>query len=161
MHGASRPTHSSVINRRDMLAGAGSLSLAPLLGAPELAAAPADFEAAMAGVVKGRAILAGRIKLEVPELAENGNAVSVTIAVDSPMIESDHVRTVHILAERNPIPLLARIHLGPRAGRAFVSTRVRLADSQPITVLAEMSDGSIWSATANVVVTIAACLDGG
>jgi sulfur-oxidizing protein SoxY len=101
----------------------------------------------------------GRISLEVPPLVENGNAVPLTIAVDSPMSEADHVKAIHIVNEKNPQPHIISVTFGPRAGRAKLSTRIKLADSQQIIALAEMSDGSFWSETADVVVTLAACVE--
>ena len=110
--------------------------------------------------VAGQArITPGRITLELPSLVENGNSVPMTVKVDSPMTEASHVRAIHVFNEKNPQPNMASFRFGPRAGRATVATRVRLADSQKVIALAEMSDGSFWSATAAVVVTLAACLE--
>jgi sulfur-oxidizing protein SoxY len=102
----------------------------------------------------------GRVKLELPLLADNGNSVSMKVSVDSPMTQADHVRTIRLISDRNPEREMATFHLGPRAGVAEVSSRVRLAGSQKVTAIAEMSDGSLWMDTADVVVTLSACLDG-
>lgn len=102
---------------------------------------------------------AGRIRIGLPQLAENGNSVPLELGVDSPMSETDHVRSIHVLAERNPRPLVAAFQLGPQAGRAQLSLRIRLAGSQRVLALAVMADGSCWSAETEVVVTSAACLD--
>jgi sulfur-oxidizing protein SoxY len=102
---------------------------------------------------------AGRVKLEVPPLVENGNTVPLSIRVESPMTAGDHVRAIHVFTEKNPQPEVVSFHLGPRAGRAVVATRMRLADTQTVVALAELSDGSFWSDKANVVVTLAACLE--
>ncbi len=99
--------------------------------------------------------------LTVPGVAENGLSVFTTVAVDSPMTAEDHVRAIHILSEQNPIAHLLTFHIGPRAGAARVSTNIRLAASQEVTALAEMSDGTFWRDRRLVVVTIAACIDGG
>jgi sulfur-oxidizing protein SoxY len=99
------------------------------------------------------------VTLELPQLVENGNTVSMTVRVDSPMTQADHVKTIHVFTEKNPQPWVASFHLGPRAGRAVVSTRIRLADSQTVTAIAEMSDGSFWSQDVNVIVTLAACTE--
>ncbi|WP_068879274.1 SoxY-related AACIE arm protein [Phenylobacterium sp. CCH12-B4] len=107
----------------------------------------------------GARIQPGRVRLEVPPLVENGNAVGVTVRVDSPMTAADHVRRIALFNDKNPQPDMAVFHLGPRAGRAHVSTRVRLATSQAIAAVAELSDGSFWSAEANVIVTLAACIE--
>ena len=101
----------------------------------------------------------GRIRLTLPQLAENGNSVPLELNVDSPMTEADHVRSLHVFAERNPRPLIASFHLGPHAGRANVTTRIRLAGSQRVVAIAVLSDGSAWSDETEVVVTSAACLD--
>ncbi len=97
--------------------------------------------------------------LDVPPLVENGNAVPLAVAVDSPMSEADHVRAIHVVNEKNPQPQVISAVLGPRAGRARLATRIKLADSQKVAAIAEMSDGSFWGATAEVVVTIAACVE--
>lgn len=107
----------------------------------------------------GLPVRAGRVALSVPPLVENGNAVGVTVTVESPMTAADHVRRVALFNEKNPQPDIAVFHLGPRAGRARVATRIRLATSQTMVAVAELSDGSFWSARANVIVTLAACIE--
>jgi sulfur-oxidizing protein SoxY len=101
----------------------------------------------------------GRLKIDLPPLIENGNAVPMTIAGESPMTAADHIRSIHVFAEKNPQPNVVSFHLGPRAGRAAVATRIRLADTQRVVAVAEMSDGSFWSEEVDVVVTLAACLE--
>ncbi len=101
----------------------------------------------------------GRVKLELPLLADNGNSVPMKVTVQSPMTEADHVKSIHLISERNPEREMAVFHLGPRAGVAEVSSRVRLAGSQTVTALAHMSDGSVWMDSAEVTVTLSACLD--
>ena len=110
-------------------------------------------------VTGGAAVREGRVTLDIPRLADNGHAVPLGISVSSAMTESDHVRSIHILAERNPRPLVAGFHLNPPSGRAEVSTRVRLNGSQRVLVIAGLSDGSSWSGSAEVEVTETACLD--
>ena len=83
----------------------------------------------------------------------------LTVSVDSPMTEADHVKAIHIFSEKNPLPNVVSFHLGPRAGRASVATRIRLADTQTVVAICELSDGSFWSGSADVVVTLAACLE--
>ena len=102
----------------------------------------------------------GRVKLELPLLADNGNSVEMKVSVASPMSAADHVKTLRLLSERNPERDMAVFHLGPRAGLAEVLSRVRLAGSQRVVALAELSDGSWWMDTADVVVTLSACIDG-
>lgn len=106
-----------------------------------------------------RDVRPGRIKLEVPPLVENGNAVGITVTVESPMSANDHVRRIGLFNEKNPQADIAVFHLGPRAGRARVSTRIRLASSQTVMAVAELSDGSLWSGEAQVIVTLAACIE--
>lgn len=143
------------LTRRAAL-GAGSATLVLAL-APTSRATPKDVEAAMADILKGRLPRPGRIKLDIPRLAESGLNVSLDVSVESPMTEADHVTTIHLLAEQNPLPAIARYHFSPRSGRASVSTRIRLADSQIVTALCEMNDGSVWIDRAEVVITIMAC----
>ena len=101
----------------------------------------------------------GRVKLELPPIVENGNTVPLTVSVDSPMTEADHVKAIHVFNEKNPQPHVISVALGPRAGKASVATRIKLADTQRIVGIAEMSDGSFWTDEANVIVTIAACVE--
>jgi sulfur-oxidizing protein SoxY len=101
----------------------------------------------------------GRVHLDIPPLVENGNAVAVTVTVESPMSESDHVRRIALFNEKNPQAGVAIFHLGLRSGRAKVSTRIRLAASQSVAAIAEMSDGRFWSGEAKVIVTLAACVE--
>lgn len=136
---------------------AGGMVLLPRLGF----ATPELRDAALARLTGGRPVSDGRVSLTIPSVAENGLSVYTTVAVESPMTEADHVRAIHILSEQNPIARLFSVRLGPRAGVAKVSTNIRLAASQEVTALAEMSDGSFWRDRRSVVVTIAACIDGG
>ena len=102
---------------------------------------------------------AGGIDVELPQIAENGNSVPMRVRVASPMTAQDHVVAIHVLAERNPRPRVASFHLSPASGRADVSTRVRLAGTQPVTVVAELSGRRFRISRTEVLVTSAACLD--
>ncbi|MEQ8860925.1 MAG: thiosulfate oxidation carrier protein SoxY [Pseudomonadales bacterium] len=124
-------------------------------------ATPAMRDAAIAELTGGAPVGNGRVTLTLPAIAENGLSVYTTVAVDSPMNDSDYVRAIHLLSEENPIARLATFHLGPGAGIARVSTNIRLAASQQVTALVEFSDGSFWQDRRDVVVTLAACIDGG
>ncbi len=147
--------------RRRVLAGAGASALALTLRPVAAAAAVRETTAAAIRRFAGDAeIRPGRVALELPPLVENGNTVPVTVTVESPMTEADHVRRIGIFNAKNPQPNVATLHLGPRAGRARVAARIRLADTQRITAIAEMSDGTYWSASADAIVTLAACLEG-
>lgn len=122
-------------------------------------ATPETMAAAIRNIVGGAVIQNGKVRLEIPPLVENGNSVPMTVSVASPMTANDYVKSIYVFNEKNPQPNLGNFYLGPRAGRAQVSTRVRLADSQRITAIAKLSDGSFWSTTADVVVTLAACTE--
>ncbi len=100
---------------------------------------------------------AGKVKIEAPEIAENGNSVPVAVTVDSPMSPSDHVRAIHVISDRNPQPGVASFMLGPGNGKAEVHLRMRMSESQNVIVVAELSDGSAWTATREVKVTIGGC----
>jgi sulfur-oxidizing protein SoxY len=135
---------------------------------PVLAALPAaaqhaehDLAAAERAILAGRAPVDGGIAFDMPRLSENGNSVDVAVRVDSPMTAEDHVRAIHILSERNPAPRVASFRLTPRAGRAEVATRIRLATSQQIVVLAETSAGRVHRAAREVIVVLGACVEGG
>ena len=136
--------------------GAGILPLLPLAAAR---ATPQAMQEAIRKIIGEGTLQHGRVKLDVPPLVENGNTVPLTVAVESPMTAADHVKTVHIVNEKNPQPQVISVTIGPRAGRATLSTRIKLADSQQIVAVAEMSDGSFWSGSADVIVTIAACVE--
>ncbi|MGA9323227.1 MAG: SoxY-related AACIE arm protein [Xanthobacteraceae bacterium] len=135
-------------------------AFAATIGSERARASPEQLRAAIRNVVGTAAVKKGRVQLDVPPVVENGNTVSLVVAVDSPMTADDYVKAIHVFNEKNPQPSLISVHLGPRVGKAKVSTRVRLADSQTVTAIAEMSDGTFWSATADVVVTLAACVEG-
>jgi len=106
----------------------------------------------------------GRVTLSIAELVENGNAVPVTVRVDSPMTPASHVTEIALFNERNPQREVARFHLGPASGsvdgRAVVATRIRLATSQQLVALARLNDGSVWQHRVAVLVTLAACVEG-
>jgi sulfur-oxidizing protein SoxY len=148
---------SALARRRLLGTGVGLLAVALVRPAQ---ATPEEMQAAVRELVGDAVPLPGKVKLEIPPLVENGNAVPVTVTVESPMTAADHVRRIALFNEKNPQPQVAVFHLGARAGRAQVATRMRLADSQTITALAEFSDGTWRSASAKVIVTLAACLEG-
>ena len=139
---------------------AGAVGIAVPLGVKPASATPASMRAAIRKVVGEAPINKGKVKIDVPPLIENGNAVPLTVSCESPMTADDHVKAIHVFAEKNPQPNVVSIQLGPRSGRATVSTRIRLADSQKVIAIAQLRDGSFWSGEAEVVVTLAACLEG-
>ena len=141
--------------RRRLLIGAGLACASPLaLAQVEWPSIPA-----LETLLAGRALRPGRITLEIPKLADNGNSVPLTITVDSPMTERDRVVAIHLFSERNPRPRMTSIAFGPDVGRAQVATRVRLAGTQHIVAVAEMADGTLWGAVTEIIVTQSACVD--
>jgi sulfur-oxidizing protein SoxY len=119
----------------------------------------AAFEEAIRKVLGNAEMREGKVKLDVPPLIDNGNAVPLSVEVESPMTATDHVKAIHVFTERNPQPYVVSAYLGPRAGRARLATRVRIADSGAVTAIAQMSDGSFWSGSVKVIVTLSACLE--
>ena len=146
------------MTRRRFVAAASGVVMLPWLSRP----AAAQFSLLDPNVLKfarGAEVRQGRVKLTLPLLAENGNSVPLRVVVDSPMNAADYVRTIALISSRNPEPNMARFAIWPRAGRADIATRVRLAGSQRVMAVAECSDGSFWMDSQEIVVTISACLD--
>lgn len=142
--------------RREVLAGAAGFTAFAVVGP---AAARPALDAAVASFTGGAAAPVTSITLEVSPIVENGNAVPLAVRVESPMTAADHVRRIALFNEKNPQPDIAVFYLGPRSGRAQVATRIRLATTQVVVAVAEMSDGSFRQARASVVVTLAACIE--
>jgi len=143
--------------RRTVLTAIGGAGLA--LAVRPAQATPETMKSAIRQVLGEAAVKPGRIKIALPPLVENGNTVAMAVSVDSPMTANDHVRAIHVFTEKNPQPNIISAKLGPRAGKAEIQTRVRLADTQTVVAICEMSDGSFWSDTADVIVTLGACLE--
>ena len=141
--------------RRIVIAGFGTLLLRPALATPQA------LQTAINSFSGGGTPRDGRVTLEISPLVENGNAVPVSVKVQSPMTAADHVQRIALFTSSNPQPDVAVFHLGPHNGSAVVSTRMRLATSQTVLALALMNDGSIWQARTEVLVTLAACVEGG
>jgi sulfur-oxidizing protein SoxY len=139
--------------------GAAVLGAVPVVTLRPAEATPATLAAAIRNVVGTATVRTGKVKLDVPPLVENGNTVPMTVSVASAMTSDDYVKSIHVFNEKNPQPNIGNFYLGPRAGRAQVSTRIRLADSQKIVAIAHLADGSFWSVSVDVVVTLAACAD--
>jgi len=119
-----------------------------------------QMAAAITAFTGGAAPKQGKVTVDVAQLVDNGNTVPVTVRVASPMSAAEHVTAIAIFNERNPQSDVAIFTLGPRSGKAEVSTRIRMATSQKLTAVARMSDGSFWSGSADVIVTLAACIEG-
>ena len=143
--------------RRTVLTAIGGAVLA--LAVRPAQATPETMKSAIRQVIGEAAVKPGRIKIALPPLVENGNTVAMAVSVDSPMTANDHVRAIHVFTEKNPQPNIISAKLGPRSGKAEIQTRVRLADTQTVVAICEMSDGSFWSDTADVIVTLGACLE--
>jgi sulfur-oxidizing protein SoxY len=151
-------------SRRAVLASAGAATAVGVLGVPLLTVRPAmatpeKMQAAIKAVVGEAPVTKGRVTLDIPPLVENGNTVAMTVTVESPMTPADHVKVVHVFNEKNPQPNVIDAYFGPRAAKASFSSRIRLADTQTLVAIAEMSDGSFWSDQVDVIVTLAACLE--
>lgn len=145
-------------SRRRQLLAAG-LGLGACVLVRPAAATPEELQAAIHAYTGGAALQTGRVKLDIATIVDNGNTVPITVTVDSPMTAADHVAAIAVFNERNPQREVAKFTLGPRAGRASVSTRIRLATSQKLVAVARMNDGSFWSHSVDVIVSIAACLE--
>src|SRR3954452_18207477 len=139
--------------------GAAVVGAVPIVTLRPAEATPAMLAVAIRNVVGEATVRTGKVKIDVPPLVENGNTVPLTVSVASPMTPDDHVKSIHVFNEKNPQPNVGNFYLNARSGRAQVSTRIRLADSQKLVAIAKLSDGSFWSASADVVVTLAACTE--
>ena len=155
---AALPLSELPASRRHLLAlGAG----AALWVTVRSAQAQSDpLAAAVAAYTGGAPTKAGKVTLDIAKLIDNGNAVPMTVSVDSPTTEASHVTAIAVFNERNPQREVVKLTLGPRAGKAVVSTRIRLATSQKLTAVARLNDGSFWTQTVDVIVTLAACIEG-
>jgi sulfur-oxidizing protein SoxY len=148
--------------RRRFLSVLAGLAAIPLWPAGRARAQPQpanQLEPLIAKLTGGAAVNSGRVSVNTPRLADNGHSVPLTVSVTSPMSAADYVRSITLLSERNPRPVMATYHLGPKSGRAMVATRVRLNGSQRVLAIAQLSDGTFWSGSAEVEVTESACLD--
>lgn len=148
-----------VLTRRDILmsavrSGAGLMLVSLLPIAAD--ATPADVQKYLSSVLPGT-YQTGKITISAPEIAENGNTVPIGISVDSPMTEANYVKTVVMAADGNPLPAVAKIDFLPVNGQATAQFRIRLAQTQTITAVAQMSDGSLYAASRLVKVTIGGC----
>ena len=145
------------LRRRSVLRGtAGALGL---LMAPRLVQAEsADVEREIQSLFGDRRAQEGRVTVTIPPISENGYSVPMTVDVESPMTEADHVVRIAVFAEENPLPNVARFELGPDAGMAKIQTRIRMGGSQRIIAVVEMNDGSLWRGHAFSIVTLAACV---
>jgi sulfur-oxidizing protein SoxY len=154
-----RSTEMPQTSRRAVLRTGSALAACVVLAVRPVKATPDDMKTAINKVIGEAAVQTGKVHLDVPPLVENGNTVAVSVSVESPMTAASHVKAIHLFNEKNPQSDVASFYLGPRAGRAEVATRIRLADTQTVIAIAELSDGSFWQDSADVVVTLAACVE--
>lgn len=151
------------LDRRQFVRSAGAVALG--LATPAMAqdTPPAGlppkplWEQEVDKILKGAKPVPGKILLDIPEIAENGNTVPFTLSLDTPMTEQSYVKAVHLIATGNPQPGVATFKFTPRSGKAAVSSRMRLARTQDVFVVAELSDGRFMTAKRNVKVTIGGC----
>lgn len=143
--------------RRETLALAAIAGLAAFLAPKMLLADEAAVAAEIKKLYGDKKLESGKIKLDVPEIAENGLVVPINVEVESPMTEQDYVKAVHVFADGNPLPGVVSYKFTPACGKASASTRMRLAQTQNIVCIAEMSNGNLHMAKANIKVTIGGC----
>jgi sulfur-oxidizing protein SoxY len=146
---------NGALPRRAVIAGL-AVGLLPLAAH----ATSETMRAAIAEATGGRPLREGRVVLDIQPLVDNGNTVPMRVRVDSPMTGDDRVAALHVFNEKNPQPHVLSVRFGPRAGRAEIATRIKLADTQKVVAVAEMADGTLWTAGVDVIVTIAACIEG-
>ena len=146
------------LSRRAFLAGAAGASICVI--APSARATPEAMAQAIMDFTGGKPVKEGRVVVDIPVLLESGHSVPTIVRVDSPMSPQNYVSAIALFNERNPQPNVGVFHLTPRSGRAWVSTRIRLGDSQKVVAVAQMSDGSFASGSIDVIVTLPACVEG-
>ena len=152
---------SQITTRRALLIGAahfaGGVGLVSIVTPAH--ATPASMLTAIKKVVGPAPLRTGKVTIDIPPLVENGNTVPMVVTVESPMTATNYVKAIYVFNEKNPQPEVIGVRLGPSAGKAAFSTRIKLADSQKIMAIAQLSDGTFWSDSIDVIVTIAACLE--
>jgi len=142
-------------SRRLFLSGAAAVTLLPFAAE----ATPEGLAAAIKEVTGGAELRAGKVTLDVPPIVENGNTVPMSVSVESPMTADEYVKAIHVFNEKNPQPHVFSAWLLSGNGKAVVGTRIKLADTQKVVAIAETSNGEFWTAAADVIVTIAACVE--
>lgn len=148
------------LSRRDILGYAGTAAFAAVATSlfPQAAhATPASADAAIKELIGSAETMAGKITVDLPQIAENGNTVPIGFEVESPMTDGDYVKVVHVFADENPAPFVASFHFTTASGKAKIATRMRLIKTQNVIVVAQMNDGSVYMAKTLVKVTIGGC----
>jgi sulfur-oxidizing protein SoxY len=148
-----------MMERRKFLAITGAATLAATIVTHPVLATPSDVKRAMRDLFGDAPMTKGRVKLDIPNLVENGNTVSVTLSADGPMAGPQRINSLHLYAEENPAPNVGSFYFGPRAGQIRVSARIRLATTQTVWLVGKAEDGSLWSDGVEVLVTLAACIE--
>jgi sulfur-oxidizing protein SoxY len=143
------------LRRRLFLAGTAAVTLLPFAAE----ATPEGLANAIKDVTGGSPLRTGKVTLDIPPIVENGNTVPMTVSVESPMTADDYVKAIHVFNEKNPQPHVFNAWLSPGNGKAMIGTRIKLADTQKVVAIAETSKGEFWSASAEVIITIAACIE--
>jgi sulfur-oxidizing protein SoxY len=146
-------------SRRQVLAVTVGLAGWSIFSPATAATEELSLSAAVAAFAGGAKINTGKVKLDIAELVDNGNVVPITFTVDSPMTAASHVKSIAVFNEKNPQRDVAKFTLGPRYGKPSVSTRIRLATTQKLVAVVQLSDGTYWSHTVDVIVTLAACIE--
>ena len=155
----TKQTHLKVIDRRDFVLGATAAAAvtALLSGSVDRAWAAGGVDDAIKALIGDAKPTEGKVSLEMPEIAENGNTVPFGVSVESPMTDADYVKVVHVFASKNPNPNVATFHFSPLSGKASATSRMRLASTQDVVAIAEMSDGKFYMGKRTVKVTIGGC----
>jgi sulfur-oxidizing protein SoxY len=145
-------------NRRNLMRGLAAIAAGTNCWGPAAAQGlPPDIQAVVKTLLGDATPIGGRISLDLPQIAENGNTVPYTVRVESPMTDADYVKAVHLLAPANPLPQIGSFFFTPQSGKATVSSRMRLAQTQEVLVFAQMSDGTVYAAKRSVKVTVGGC----
>ena len=137
----------------------GLIAIGSMIAPLTVFAKPEEAAKAIADLTNGKPLIDGKVKLIIPPLVENGNLVVLKVSVESPMTPSDYIKSIHIIAEGNPLPNIFTVYLTPRSGTATVTTRVRLADSQTVWAIAQTSGGIFYQGKAETLVTLSACTE--
>lgn len=157
----SRLSKTQTIDRRELIVGAGAaIAVATLVGDASIAIAqdkPPTYDEVVSKILGQAKAEEGKVNIDLPEIAENGNTVPYSVTVDSPMSDADHVKAIHVLSTGNPSPTIASYHFSPASGKATVSSRMRLAKTQDIVSIAELSNGKFLMGKRTVKVTIGGC----
>lgn len=152
-------TNTIKLSRRMYLSALGLLGLSAWMAPGSTVAKKPEAMEAIEKIIGANSVRDGRVNLVIPPLVESGNLVVIKLSIESPMTANNYVKAVHVISEANPFPNIFTAYFTPRSGRAELTTRVRLADSQRVWAIAQMSDGSFWRGYADTLVTLSACTE--